>query len=115
MTAASPDIARNGGSSGTVNMGAAAGQAAVAPGISRGDIRFGAGSGALIFNHIASDYSFSRTISGAGSIRFLSGTTILTGNSAGFTGATTVETSTFRIAQGAQLGGTLAIGASGRV
>lgn len=109
------DVARNAGSSGTVNIGAAAGQAAVAPGSLAGDIRFGAGSGALIFNHIASNYSFSRTISGAGSIRFLSGTTTLTGNSAGFTGATTVETSTFRIAQGAQLGGTLAIGAGGRV
>lgn len=109
------DVARNAGSTGTVNIGAAAGQAAVAPGTLAGDIRFGAGSGALIFNHIASDYSFSRTISGAGSIRFLSGTTILAGNSAGFTGATTVETSTFRIAQGAQLGGTLAIGAGGRV
>lgn len=109
------DVARNVGSSGAVNIGAAAGQAAVAPGTLAGDIRFGAGSGALVFNHIASDYSFSRTISGAGSIRFLSGTTTLTGNSSGFTGATAVEASTFRIAQGAQLGGTLAIGAGGRV
>lgn len=109
------DVAWHAGSSGTVNIGAAAGQAAATPGMLAGDIRFGAGSGALIFNHVASDYSFASTISGNGTIRFLSGTTTLTSDSTDFSGATTVEASTFRIAQGAQLGGTLAIGAGGRV
>ncbi|WID98664.1 autotransporter domain-containing protein [Bosea vestrisii] len=109
------DVARMAGSSGTVIIGAAAGQAAVAPGALEGDIRFGAGAGALVFNHTASDYAFSSAISGAGAIGVLAGTTILSGDSSGFSGATTVAGSTLRLAGSARLGGTVAINNSGRV
>ncbi|WP_436153234.1 autotransporter domain-containing protein [Bosea sp. LjRoot90] len=107
------DVARNAGSTGTINIGAAAGQAAVASGMLEGDIRFGAGTGTLVFNHTTSDYTFSGAISGAGAISVLSGTTSLTADSSGFLGATTVSNATLRMAGTARLGGTVTINAAG--
>ncbi|KFC74993.1 putative Outer membrane autotransporter barrel domain protein [Bosea sp. LC85] len=109
------DVARNAGGTGTISIGAAAGQAAVAPGTIEGDIRFGAGTGTLAFNHTASDYTFSSAISGAGAINVLSGTTGLTADSSGFLGATTVSNSRLRMAGTARLGGTVSIDAGGTV
>jgi fibronectin-binding autotransporter adhesin len=109
------EVARNAGSTGTINIGAAAGQTAVAAGALDGDIHFGAGTGRLVFNHTDSGYSFSNMISGAGAIAFLAGTTILTGDSSGFSGTTTVSSSTLRLADTARLGGSLSIDNAGRV
>jgi len=109
------DVARNAGSTGTIIVGAVAGQAAVASGTIEGDIRFGAGAGALVFNHTASSYDFSGAISGAGAIDVLSGTTSFTADSSGFSGATTVSNATLRMTGKARLGGTVAINAGGNV
>lgn len=107
------DVARNAGSIGTINIGAAAGQAAAASGAIEGDIRFGAGTGTLVFNHTASDYTFSSAISGAGAVNVLSGATSLTADSSGFSGATTVSNATLRMAHTARLGGSVTIDAGG--
>jgi len=109
------DVALNAGSTGTITIGAQAGSAAVAPGTLTSDIRFGAGAGTLTFNHDSSDYTFSRRVTGAGTISFTSGRTLLTGDSAGFSGTATVAGSTLAMTHDARLGGSLAINAGGRV
>lgn len=108
------DVAKNAGSSGTINIGAGSGQMAAAVGRLEGNIQFGAGAGTLVFNHTASGYVFSNGVSGAGAINLLSGTTIWAGTGH-FTGITTVTGGTLRMTMDAGLGGTLVIGAGGRV
>ncbi|MDR2858562.1 MAG: hypothetical protein LBV50_12065, partial [Novosphingobium sp.] len=51
----------------------------------------------LEFNHTGTDYVFASQISGAGAIRQIAGTTILTGDSSGFTGATGVQGGILRV------------------
>lgn len=109
------DVARNAGSSGIINIGADAGQAAAAPGTLASDIQFGAGTGRLVFNHTSSGYTFTRAISGSGAIDLRAGTTILTADSGGFSGLTTVAGSTLRMADSARLGGIVSIDGGGRV
>jgi autotransporter-associated beta strand protein len=85
-------IALQAGSTGTLTIGAAAGQPAVAPGtLEAGEVRFGAGTGTLNFNHTGTGYAFAPLITGAGTIEHRAGTTALTGDSSGFTGTTTVS------------------------
>ncbi|RYE85058.1 MAG: hypothetical protein EOP19_10205, partial [Hyphomicrobiales bacterium] len=108
------EVAKTSGSTGTINIGSAAGQTATAAGTIEGDVRFGAGAGALVFNHTDGDYSFAGAISGAGTISVLSGTTILTADSSGFSGTTTVTSSTL-VLSGAKVGGAVAIDAGGTV
>ncbi|MGO4736837.1 autotransporter domain-containing protein [Bosea sp. 2KB_26] len=103
----------------SLNIGAGAGAPAAAPGfLKTGGVQIST-AGALVFNHTASDYRFDAALSsagaGAGTIRLLSGTTILTGDSSGFSGAVTVASSTLRMAGSARLGGAIAINAGGRV
>lgn len=70
-----------------VNIGAAAGETAVAAGtINAGVVAFGSGTGTLVFNHTDTDYEFDTGISGYGKIDVYSGTTTLTGNLSGYTG-----------------------------
>ena len=109
------DVAKNAGSAGTINIGAAAGEAAMAPGTLEGDVRFGAGTSALVFNHTAGDYSFTGPISGSGTISLLAGTTIFTADSSGFSGATSVSNATLQMTGTARLGGTVAVDAGGTV
>lgn len=109
------DIAKNVGSSGAVNIGAAAGQAAAAPGTLASDVRFGAGSGSLVFNHNSGSYTFANVVSGAGVIDLRAGTTIFTADSTGFSGQTTVAGGTLRMAATARLGGSLGIHGGGLV
>jgi outer membrane autotransporter protein len=91
-------IATNGGSIGTLNIGAGAGNPAVAPGtLIAPSIAFGAGTGTIDFNHTSADYVFAPAISGGGTVNVLAGTTILTADNP-YTGGTTVS------------GGTLAVG-----
>ncbi|MGV8998402.1 MAG: autotransporter outer membrane beta-barrel domain-containing protein [Parvibaculaceae bacterium] len=103
-------IAVTSGSTGTVNIGAAASDAAVAAGVlDVASISFGAGTGALIFNHTDTDYELDANISGSGAMRQIgSGSTTLSGDSSGFTGTTSVEDGEL-IVDGS-LGGTLSVG-----
>lgn len=81
------------GTTGIVNIGAAEGDAAQAAGIiqSNGyELRFGAGSASLVFNHTDNAYSFSTPITGTGQLRQLAGTTILSGANT-WSGLATVE------------------------
>jgi hypothetical protein len=80
-------IALNAGSVGTLNIGAAQGSPAAAPGtVSANTVAFGQGTGTLVFNHTSHNYVFSPAITGSGTIDVLAGTTILTGDLSGFTG-----------------------------
>ncbi|MDO7902976.1 autotransporter domain-containing protein [Pseudomonas sp. K1(2024)] len=54
-------------------------------------IRFGAGSGALAFNHTDSDLQLSNRISGAGRVYSFSGNTTLSGDLTGLSGSTVVR------------------------
>ncbi|MDB5537711.1 MAG: hypothetical protein JWQ65_2586, partial [Devosia sp.] len=100
------DVGLLSGSIGTINVGAAAGDAAAAAGtLDAGTLDFGDGTGTLVFNHTGmpdgSALRFDPGISGVGAIEHLAGTTILTGDGSGFGGTTTVS------------GGTLIVGSAG--
>lgn len=80
-------LAQDGGSTGTLNIGAAAGQGAVAPGTlyAAGTV-LGAGNGNIIFNHTNPNYQFEPYLVGTGTLQVYSGTTwISNDNSQGFT------------------------------
>lgn len=80
------------GSSGTLNIGAPAGQPPVAPGTLIADrVSFANGTGELVFNHTSRGYRFSPAITGAGSITLRSGSTILAGDMSAFSGSIQVE------------------------
>ncbi|MBE0580113.1 autotransporter domain-containing protein [Devosia sp.] len=92
------DIAYGSGSTGTLNIGAAAGEAAVGAGtLSATELIFGEGDGTLVFNHTEDSYGFAADISGVGTINILSGLTNLTGDSSGFTGTTNADGGTLVI------------------
>jgi T5SS/PEP-CTERM-associated repeat protein/autotransporter-associated beta strand protein len=98
-------IASQAGSTGTLNIGAASGQAAVAPGtLNASSVAFGSGTGGIVFNHTASNYIFAPTISGAGSVTVEAGTTILTAANT-YTGPTTINGGTLSV-NGSILSGT---------
>ncbi|TAJ69136.1 MAG: autotransporter domain-containing protein [Phenylobacterium sp.] len=80
------------GRTGVVSIGGAEAQAAAAAGsLSTATLAFGPGTGRLNFNHTGTNYAFSPVITGAGAINQVAGVTHLTGNSAAFTGTTTVS------------------------
>jgi len=84
-------IAAQAGSVGTLNIGADAASVAAAPGtLNAPSIAFGPGAGSITFNHTSANYAFAPAISGVGTINQVAGTTILTADSSGFTGATDV-------------------------
>ncbi|MEI9421394.1 autotransporter outer membrane beta-barrel domain-containing protein [Mesorhizobium sp. Cs1299R1N1] len=85
-------IAGQAGSTGTLNIGGAAGSAATGAGIfDPAALQFGNGTGALNFNHTDANYVFGAAVSGLGTINQIAGNTNLTANSSGFTGATNVS------------------------
>lgn len=96
-------IARDSDSSGTMNIGAAAAMAAVGAGRVHGaggaaaNIAFGAGTGAIVFNHTAVNYVFDANVSGAGTLSQFAGVTSLTGDFNGFTGAANVSGGTLSV------------------
>jgi T5SS/PEP-CTERM-associated repeat protein len=122
VSAADVILGRFGGV-GTLNIGAASGQAAVAAGtLSAGTIGVGTGIGAIVFNHTNSNYSFAPTIYGATAVTVEAGTTILTAANSYF-GATTVNGGTLSVTgsiansavtvnTGGTLGGTGTVGAA---
>jgi len=78
--------------SGTLNIGAAAGDAAAAAGtVNAANIAFGPGVGTINFNHTGTAYDFGSAMSGTGTINQLAGVTLLSGDSAGFSGLTSVS------------------------
>ncbi len=101
------------GAYGVVNIGAAEGENAVAPGFFVGSDLLLAPFTDAVFNHNATDYSFDASISGFANLKFLSGTTKLTGDSSLFNGNATVTNSTLDMAERAKLGGTLTVGSAG--
>ena len=115
-------IAGSAGSTGTLNIGAASGQPAAAPGTLNTSLVGLGRTGRIVFNHTASSYAFAPTILGAGSVRVEAGTTILTGISNNYTGATTINGGTLEVdgsianssgvtvAAGGTLSGTGAVG-----
>ncbi|PLP60421.1 autotransporter outer membrane beta-barrel domain-containing protein [Mesorhizobium loti] len=106
------EIAVMASAKGTVDIGAGLGETAVAPGIL--DVRtvaFGAGTGTLNFNHTATNYVFAPALTGRGNVNVMSGTTVLTGSSRGFLGATSVNGA--KLVVNGQLGGTLSVQANG--
>ncbi|HZF82796.1 MAG TPA: autotransporter domain-containing protein [Burkholderiaceae bacterium] len=102
VSAGAVTLASAAGSTGTLNLGAAAGSAAGALGtLSTPALAFGAGTGVLNFNHTSSGYDFNVAISGGGlgnsAINQLAGVTNLTGDSSGFSGTTNVTGGTLRV------------------
>ncbi|WP_413814283.1 autotransporter-associated beta strand repeat-containing protein, partial [Bosea sp. Root483D1] len=84
---------------GTINIGAAEGSAAAAAGVLLvGTVALNTSASKIVFNHTSSSYSFAPTISGAGSVRQVAGTTILTGITT-YSGATAVTGGTLRAGQ----------------
>lgn len=77
---------------GTLNIGAAAGDAAAAPGIiaNVGTVTFGPGTGTFNFNHTGSNYTFNPNFVGTGTINHFAGTTTLVNNSQLFNGTLNV-------------------------
>lgn len=83
-------LADSGSSTGTLNIGAAAGDTAMAAGtLDAASVMFGDGTGLIVFNHTNTDYEFGAAISGGGTVAVHSGETVLTGAST-YTGATAV-------------------------
>lgn len=79
------------GSVGILNIGAAPGSPAAAPGtLNTPTVSFGAGNAQINFNHTSSNYIFAPALSGTGTLNQYAGTTILTADSSGFTGAANV-------------------------
>lgn len=90
---------------GTLNFGAAAGDAAVAAGtLDTPTIAFGDGTGTIVFNHTDDDFELDADISGNGTVRILSGRTILSGNNT-YTGNTLLEGGTLTLGHSNALGG----------
>lgn len=80
---------------GTLNIGSASGEAAVAAGILDTPTVALGDNGTLVFNHTNTDYTFNPLISGTGSLTHESGTTLLNGANT-YSGATTVSGGTLR-------------------
>jgi T5SS/PEP-CTERM-associated repeat protein len=86
------------GSVGTLNIGAAAGDAATAAGLVEAPlVRFALGTGKIVFNHTDDNYNFSSNLSGNGTLEILSGVTNYTGNGSLFTGVVNVTDGVLRI------------------
>ena len=80
-----------GGSNASLNIGAAVGQAAAAPGVlDTPTVRLTSSADAIVFNHTSDNYIFAPTILGSGSVDVRAGTTIFSANSS-YSGATTVN------------------------
>jgi outer membrane autotransporter protein len=110
-------------STGTLNIGAAEGQTAVAAGtLNAAKVVFGEGNGTLVFNHTNANYDFSAAISSEadtsvklmpnyGTINQIAGFTTLSGDSSGFYGTTNVTGGTLNVT--GTLGGTLNVSNTG--
>lgn len=90
-------VAAQTNSVGTVNIGAASGSAAVAPGLINAPVlQFGSGDGKLVFNHTSQTYDFVPTIIGDGAVTVEAGTTVLSAANT-YTGDTTINGGTLLV------------------
>ena len=90
-------IAANPGSIGTLNIGAAPGDPAAAPGtVQTSIIALSAGTATINFNHTAADYVFAPTITGNGTVNVLAGSTTLTAANNNYSGATNIDAGILR-------------------
>ncbi|WP_421723265.1 autotransporter outer membrane beta-barrel domain-containing protein [Bauldia sp.] len=96
-------IANKGGSTGVLAFGAADGDAAAAAGaLSAESIKFGSGTGTLLFNHTSSSsdpFAFAIPIGGKGTILAEAGYTELTTENTSFSGTVTVNGGTLEITE----------------
>ena len=100
--------------SGILNIGAAAGDAAVGAGVlNTATVTFGPGTGTINFNHTDTDYIFIPQIVGNGAVHQLSGTTILSTTNSGYTGGTTVSGGVLDVRNGDALANTGEVNVSG--
>jgi fibronectin-binding autotransporter adhesin len=84
-------IANEAKSTGTLNIGAAAGDAAAGAGtLDTPTVEFGKGTGKLVFNHTNTDYRFSPVVSGAGRVEVHAGTTQF-GDANSYSGGTAIH------------------------
>lgn len=106
-------IAFAAGSTGVLNIGAAADQAATGAGniVANGGIAFGDGAGTLVLNHTDNNYVLAPGITGTGNIDVLAGRTTLQGDSSGFNGQTSIQGG--QVLLTGKLGGSMQIGANG--
>ncbi|MET3598301.1 autotransporter outer membrane beta-barrel domain-containing protein [Martelella mangrovi] len=110
-----------GWTSGTINIGAAEGEAAAAAGTLNADngVHFGYGDANLVFNHTETDYDFSHVMTNSdvdtasASIRQVAGVTELSGNSGSFTGSTEATGGTLLVT--GNLGGVLSASEAGTI
>lgn len=103
------------GAQGTVNIGAAAGETAVAAGTIYSTIVLGS-QGTLNLNHDTAGYRFDTTVQGTGTINFLGGeTTIIGPRLAQFAGQSTVSNSSVVLTSSAVVGGTITVNAGGAI
>ncbi|CAE6864254.1 hypothetical protein R69746_07987 [Paraburkholderia aspalathi] len=120
-------LASQRGSTGTLNIGSAAGAAPAAAGtLNAATVAFGSGTGTINFNHTSTadaGYTFASAISGNGTLNQIAGNTSLTGNSSSFTGTTNVtggrlavngslDHSAVTVSNGGILGGTGTVGST---
>ncbi|WP_321335246.1 autotransporter domain-containing protein [Breoghania sp.] len=76
------------GSSGTLVFGAEEGSAPVGAGTLLADtVSVGAGDGKIVFNHTDAAYDFAADVTGDGTLAFVNGETLLSGDYSGFTGS----------------------------
>ncbi len=95
------DIAKESGSTGMLNIGAAAGERATTAGtLQTGAIVFGAGDGSIVFNHTDTAYDFKASLTGTGTLKIMNGGTILSGDNSAFTGSTEISAGTLQIGNG---------------
>jgi len=101
--------------SGTLNIGAAEGDAARAAGVvDVTAIMFSSTGATLIFNHTNEDYKFDAPLEGAsGSVRHYAGTTVLTADNSNFVGQTLVLGGTLQVDR--SLGGQVIADLQGRL
>jgi outer membrane autotransporter protein len=98
-------IAALSGSTGTLIIGADESETAVSAGTLEADsVKFGDGTGRIIFNHTDAGYEFTSDISGNGSIDVYSGFTRLSGDNSSYTGGTSVYGGTLSVDAFSRLG-----------
>ena len=100
-------VANQAGSTGTLNIGAAPGDPAGAPGVlNAATVAFGAGTGNLNFNHTVDNYVFAPQIIGNGAVNVFSGTTIFTSDNT-YSGGTNINSGTLQLGNGGTIGSIL--------
>lgn len=112
LNAATIDLGVNAGSAGVLSIGARHGEIARGAGyLNASAIRFGAGSGALVFNLGGPTYGLSARLSGKGSVLVDAGSVAMSADSSAFTGTTRISGG--MLAVNGTLGGTVSVGGYG--